>query len=531
VGLALAQPAPPVESTGTPEARAAFEEGQAAMRKSDEAAAAAAFKRATELDPRYVEAHYYYTFAARQAAFAYDNATGKGNEAARDKAVAEIKAAYEARAKAEPSNPIYQWVLGQLAGNYVESEPFYLKAIELEPRFARPYQDLALIAEFRGDNAKELEYRKKAAELNPDDPQYLFYYASSVRDDDALYRKLSLEVASKFPAHERGAQALYWLGIRAKDPAEKMAMLERLRRDFPPEKFSWSDSGTMALYEVYAASDPGKARALAESMAAGASERSKKMWSDLLAYDTAIAEAKALVAGGKGADAVARLKDVKAPRIADPLRLDLVRAEALHASGDTAGAYASLVTRLAREPEPRVREAADRYASALGKTPADIDGDIWAKRDETAKPATPFTLYAYRTGKDVSLADYAGKVVLVNFWYPACGPCRGEFPYLQKVVEKFKGRDFHVLAVNGHPEEDPFVLPFMDGNKYDFFPLRATEEMVKAYGVRGYPANFLVDRAGRIVFTPRLHDDKTQALLERQIEELLARAAGGPGSP
>lgn len=516
------------ESQGTPEARKAHAEGRAAQARSDTQAAADAFRRAIDLDPAYVEAHSSYLFAKPQAAMNYDAATGKGDREAAERARAELRAFYRQRAEAEPSNPIYQWAQGQAAGNYVEAEKYYLKAVEREPRFARPYQDLALIAEFRGDQARELEYRRKAAELNPDDPQYLFYYASSVRDDEALYRRLSLEVAEKFPAHERGAQALYWLAIRAKNPGEKAATLERLRRDFPPEKFSWSQSGLFALYGHYAETDPPKARDIVQQMATRAEGRSKKTWDDLLAYDTALVEARASIAAGKGADAVARLKDVKPPRMADPVAFELLQAEALAATGDAAGAYARLVQRLAKEPNAAVREAALRYAAAAGKSGADLAGDVWARRDEAATPASPFTLHAYRTGKPVSLSDYAGKVVLVNFWYPACGPCRGEFPYLQKVVERFKGRDFHVLALNGHPEEDPFVLPFMDGNRYDFFPLRATEDVVKAYGVRGYPANFLIDRRGRVMARPWLHDDRTQAVLEQQIEELLNRPAATP---
>ena len=526
-----ARPRAFTESQGTPEAKKAYDEGRTAMGTRDDALAAKAFRRAIDLDPAFVDAHFYYVFAYEAAAFNFDMAANNGDAAARDRARDELRAFYRARADADPHNPINHWALGQAAGNYVDAEAHYLKALEVEPGFARAYQDLALIAEFRGDTARELEYRRKAAELNPDDPQYLFYYASSVRDDEALYRKLSLQVAEKFPTHERGAQALYWLGIRSKDPADKIAMLERLRRDFPPDKFGWSESGLLALYELYAETDVAKARALAQQMAGSGEPRSRKTWEGLLAYDTALAEARDLIAARKGADAVARLKDVKPPRMADPVAFELVQAEALAASGDAAGAYARLVGRLAKEPSAAVHEAAVRYGAAAGKSQADLGRDVWARRDEAAKPAPPFTLHAYRTGKPVSLSDYAGKVVLVNFWYPACGPCRGEFPYLQKVVERFKGRPFQVLALNGHPVEDPFVLPFMDGNRYDFFPLHATEDVVKAYGVRGYPANFLVDGAGRIMFTPRLHDDKTQAVLEAQIEELLNRPAAGALSP
>ena len=48
-----------------------------------------------------------------------------------------------------------------------------------------------------------------------------------------------------------------------------------------------------------------------------------------------------------------------------------------------------------------------------------------------------FELTNYDTGKPVKLSDYRGKVVLVNFFFPTCHTCRGEFPFLQKIHEEY----------------------------------------------------------------------------------------------
>ena len=515
-----ASPAVASESQGTPEAKAAFAEAEALRQKQKFADAAPLYKRAAELDSRFVEAHWMYI---------WNSQIGDKDRAA---ATARVRAEYEALAKANPKSAIYQWALGKLADGYVESEPYYRRAIELDPKFARPYQDLALISDFRGENDKELEYLRKAAELNPDDPQYLFYYASASRDDEALHRKLSLEVASKFPAHERGAQALYWLGQRSTDPAEKLAVLERLRRDYPPSKFSWSSSGMSMLFDIYQKTEPDKALALAKDMVAQLPESSAKTWKTLLTMQENVVQARRLLNEKRPVDAVALLEKTPTYRYVDQTPFLLTRAEARAAAGAVQQAYDELIAVVAVTPHAVLEGAAARLAQQLGKPADAVMTDLWVIRDAKATPAPEFALADYYDeSKRVSLKDYRGRVVLVNFWYPACGPCRGEFPHLQDAAEKFKARGFEVLALNVHPEEDPFVVPYMKNNHFLFRPLRTDLKFAEeAYKARGFPANFLVDHNGRIVFTPGVvSNEETIRMFERQIEQLLERAERDAG--
>ena len=68
-----------------------------------------------------------------------------------------------------------------------------------------------------------------------------------------------------------------------------------------------------------------------------------------------------------------------------------------------------------------------------------------------AAPAPAFTL-ASRAGQDVSLAQYKGQVVMLNFWASWCGPCRQEMPLLESIYKKYNKMGFTLLGVNVEPD-------------------------------------------------------------------------------
>ncbi len=529
-----ASQAPQAESAGTAEAKASFEAGRAADRAGDPAKAVTLFRHAVELDPRFVDAHDEFISTTESAAYAFDPVKRTGDAAAQKQATTNLTSLYEGWAKAHPDNPVYEWALSKLAGkDWNAAEAHLTRAMAISPAFARPYQDLSLIAELRGDNARRLELLKKASDLNRTDASYFFYYANAMKSvDPSASLALLQEVATRYPNTERAAQGLYWAAYETPAVPAKIAIYERLKSEFPPEKFTWSESGMSDLFDVLAAVSPAKASTLAAEMLGRITSKSEqKSWTDLAAYAAALNDASMLIASGDGKAAMARLEGVKSlASYRDQAPLAIARAAAMQAAGKAPAAYDALAAAAAKSPSDSLLEALDRTGRALDKTPASIQADLWQRRDAAARPAAPFTLPDYPDGRKVSLADYRGKVVLLNFWYPSCGPCRGEFPTLQRVLEKYRSRGFEILSLNVLPEEKAFVMPYLTRNRFTFHALETdTEWAEKTYGARGFPTNLLIDADGRIIFKPGIiRSPREQRTFELQVEALLARAAKTP---
>jgi thiol-disulfide isomerase/thioredoxin len=125
-----------------------------------------------------------------------------------------------------------------------------------------------------------------------------------------------------------------------------------------------------------------------------------------------------------------------------------------------------------------------------------------------AKPAPEVKLKDL-DGKDVTLADYKGKVVFVNFWATWCDPCRVEIPWLIEMQGKYAAKGFTVLGVAMDDEGKSVVAPFIAKERFDVngqklpmsYPiLLGTDEASDKFGgILGYPTSFLISRDGKIV--------------------------------
>jgi thiol-disulfide isomerase/thioredoxin len=124
----------------------------------------------------------------------------------------------------------------------------------------------------------------------------------------------------------------------------------------------------------------------------------------------------------------------------------------------------------------------------------------------TASPA--FTLKDLED-HDVSLSQFKGKVVLVNFWATWCGPCRIEIPWLIELQEKYAARGFTVLGVAMDDEGKSAVAPFFQKERFKVagkpqsmnYPIVLGNDATadKFGGLVGFPTSLLVSRDGRVV--------------------------------
>ena len=91
-------------------------------------------------------------------------------------------------------------------------------------------------------------------------------------------------------------------------------------------------------------------------------------------------------------------------------------------------------------------------------------------------------------GKEVSLAEHRGKVVLLNVWATWCPPCRQEMPSMQSLYEKFNGENFEILAVSIDSEGGEAVAPFMRQMNLTFPALLDPGETIRSlYAITGVP--------------------------------------------
>jgi len=122
-----------------------------------------------------------------------------------------------------------------------------------------------------------------------------------------------------------------------------------------------------------------------------------------------------------------------------------------------------------------------------------------------------------------SLADYEGKVVVLNFWGSWCPPCVEELPLLQRTHERLRDRGGMVLGVDVQDTTEDaqrfvrrFGLTFPNVRDRD-------RDYVDEYGVAAFPETFVIDRKGRVAAMRR--GPVTQAWLDRTLPPLLAEKA------
>ncbi|MDO6431077.1 TlpA disulfide reductase family protein [Flavitalea sp. BT771] len=164
--------------------------------------------------------------------------------------------------------------------------------------------------------------------------------------------------------------------------------------------------------------------------------------------------------------------------------------------------YAALDSKVQQSAQGR--EVADRIA-LLSKI-------------ETGRQALPFTQSSV-DGKTVTLADFRGKYVLLEFWASWCGPCRAENPNLRKQYQLYKDKGLEIVGVSLDHDKGAWVkaiekdqLPWVHVSD-----LQGWKNAVStSYGIMGVPANFLIDPQGKIV-AQNLRGEA----LNKKLEEIL----------
>jgi thiol-disulfide isomerase/thioredoxin len=149
---------------------------------------------------------------------------------------------------------------------------------------------------------------------------------------------------------------------------------------------------------------------------------------------------------------------------------------------------------------------------------------IFLAAQPRAQGQTPLFSAPAISGEQVSLSDYRGKVVMLNFWATWCPPCRAEMPVIEAAYRQYQNQGFVVLAVN-NAEDINTVGAFARQFELSFPVLMDTSARIqRQFGITGYPTSLFLDANGELYAT---HSGMvTEAQLTRYIETGLKRSAG-----
>jgi len=123
-------------------------------------------------------------------------------------------------------------------------------------------------------------------------------------------------------------------------------------------------------------------------------------------------------------------------------------------------------------------------------------------------------------GKEVASSEYAGKVVLLNFWATWCPPCQAEIPALNELHKEYQAKGLVVVGVSVDEEGPEAVKAFARQQGIDYPILMSSEEVIEAYGgIRGIPTTFLINREGKII--KKFYGEQSKKALENAVNPLI----------
>ena len=118
--------------------------------------------------------------------------------------------------------------------------------------------------------------------------------------------------------------------------------------------------------------------------------------------------------------------------------------------------------------------------------------------------------------QNVKLSDLNSKVLLIQFTGVGCGPCHHSIPFLKKLVEKYKTKDFEFLSIETWSNNMEGLKRYQQRNEFNFRFLKSTDEVTKSYGVSSVPVFFVIDE-NRII--RKVIKGYSEGITDKEIKE------------
>jgi len=144
-----------------------------------------------------------------------------------------------------------------------------------------------------------------------------------------------------------------------------------------------------------------------------------------------------------------------------------------------------------------------------------------AKEAAIEKIGTSAPKYSVRSinGKKLKSKDMKGKVVVLNFWFTTCSPCKKEIPQLNELREKFKDENVEFIAVSLDPEYK--LSTFLKQHPFTYDMVEDGRWIAEKFEIKSYPSNIIIDQNGTIQFYKIGYKTDITEMMSYKIEKLL----------
>ena len=183
-----------------------------------------------------------------------------------------------------------------------------------------------------------------------------------------------------------------------------------------------------------------------------------------------------------------------------------------------------VASRPAPEGAPQTAErAAEPTAAPVAAAPEPTPTEVVML---AAPVAAPDTVFKDAAGADQTLANFKGKVLVVNFWATWCAPCVKEMPTLDALQAKMGGDAFQVLAISQDREGARVAKPFAEKNEWKNLPfyVEAAGKFMRAARLNGLPTSLIIDKTGQEVARVEGELDWNSPEVEKVLRDLMSKS-------
>jgi thiol-disulfide isomerase/thioredoxin len=214
--------------------------------------------------------------------------------------------------------------------------------------------------------------------------------------------------------------------------------------------------------------------------------------------------------------------DFSQPMMLDGITIPVCMMDGRQIGPDSLGYYLSSGTLI---PEPFVNDQKQIQAFVLRKSSEDerhmmMQMSTPLESEDLSTLTIPMDLPLRNLkNKGVQLSDFnpkKEKITVINFWFIACKPCNMEMPELNKLVEKYKGKDVEFLAIA--LDEPSQLKSFLKKTDFDYQVLSISQKDVAPLNITGYPTHLILNREGKLVFKSTGYSPGSIEALEKAIE-------------